>query len=149
MARRRFWRHPNEFKRMAVERFNNCQNIVALAKELGIQRRLLYKWRLGEREHLRVVLWTVVSQRSIATTAVRTNDGIDYWNGTENSPGVSSKSYSDLRTRKHAQGQFWRQHESSKLYGPHWGNARDRRHCACRAASVDFGLTSSNQSCTF
>jgi transposase-like protein len=68
MARRRFWRHPNEFKRMAVERFNNCQSIVALAKELGIQRRLLYKWRLGEREHLRLVLWTVVSQRSIATT---------------------------------------------------------------------------------
>jgi transposase-like protein len=25
--------------------FNNCENIVALAKELGIQRRLLYKWR--------------------------------------------------------------------------------------------------------
>ena len=45
MATRRVWRHPNEFKRMAVERFNNCENIVALAKELGIQRRLLYKWR--------------------------------------------------------------------------------------------------------
>jgi transposase-like protein len=30
---------------MAVERFNSCENIVALAKELGIQRRLLYKWR--------------------------------------------------------------------------------------------------------
>ena len=45
MARRRFCRHPNEFKRMAVERFNNCQNIAALAKELGTQRRLLYTWR--------------------------------------------------------------------------------------------------------
>jgi hypothetical protein len=31
---------------MAVDRFNNCENIVALAKKLGI-RRLLYKWRLG------------------------------------------------------------------------------------------------------
>src|ERR1700693_539613 len=98
------------------------------------------------REHLRVLLWPVVSQRSIATTAVRTNDGIEYWNGIENSPGVSSKSYSGLLTRNHAQGQFWRQRESSKLYGPHWGNARDRCHCACRVVSVDFGLTSPNQS---
>ncbi len=45
MATRRVWRHPNEFKRMAVERFNSCENIVALSKELGIERRLLYKWR--------------------------------------------------------------------------------------------------------
>jgi transposase-like protein len=45
MAMRRVWRHSNEFKRLAVERFNNCENIVALAKELGIHRRLLYKWR--------------------------------------------------------------------------------------------------------
>lgn len=45
MARKRVWRHPNEFRRMAVERFNSCGNIVALAKELGIQRRLLCKWR--------------------------------------------------------------------------------------------------------
>jgi transposase-like protein len=45
MATRRVWRHPTEFKRMSVERFNSCENIGALAKELGIQRRLLYKWR--------------------------------------------------------------------------------------------------------
>ncbi len=45
MTRKRVGRHPNEFRRMAVERFNSCENIVALAKELGIQRRLLYKWR--------------------------------------------------------------------------------------------------------
>ena len=45
MAKKRVWRHPNDFRRMAVERFNSCENIVALAKELGIQRRLLYKWR--------------------------------------------------------------------------------------------------------
>jgi len=75
---------------MAVERFNNCQNIAALAKELGIQRRLLYKWRRGVREHFRVVLWTLVSQRSTATTTIRTNDEINYWNSIENSPGVSS-----------------------------------------------------------
>ena len=30
---------------MAIERFNSCENIVALANELGIQRTLLYKWR--------------------------------------------------------------------------------------------------------
>ena len=35
MATRRVWRHPNGFKWMAIERFNNCENIVALAKELG------------------------------------------------------------------------------------------------------------------
>ena len=30
---------------MAVERLQSCDNIVALAEELGIHRRLLYKWR--------------------------------------------------------------------------------------------------------
>ena len=35
MATRRVWRHSNGFKWMAIERFNNCENIVALAKELG------------------------------------------------------------------------------------------------------------------
>jgi transposase-like protein len=30
---------------MAVERLKNCENIVALAQELGVHRRLLYKWR--------------------------------------------------------------------------------------------------------
>jgi len=30
---------------MAVERLKNCNNIVALARELGVHRRLLYKWR--------------------------------------------------------------------------------------------------------
>jgi len=45
MAQKRVWRHSNDFRRTAVERFNSCENIVALAKELGIQRRLLYKWR--------------------------------------------------------------------------------------------------------
>lgn len=43
MATRRVWRLPDEFMRMAVERFNNCANIVALENELSIQRRLLYK----------------------------------------------------------------------------------------------------------
>jgi transposase-like protein len=30
---------------MAVDRLNHCENIVELAKELGISRRLLYGWR--------------------------------------------------------------------------------------------------------
>jgi transposase-like protein len=30
---------------MAAERLKTCDNIVALSKELGVHRRLLYKWR--------------------------------------------------------------------------------------------------------
>ena len=30
---------------MAVERLKSCENVVALAEELGVHRRLLYKWR--------------------------------------------------------------------------------------------------------
>jgi transposase-like protein len=30
---------------MAVEKLKNCDNIVALSEELGVHRRLLYKWR--------------------------------------------------------------------------------------------------------
>ena len=36
---------PKAFRKMAVERLLSCGNIVALSKELGIHRRLLYKWR--------------------------------------------------------------------------------------------------------
>ena len=38
-------RYPKEFRRMAVERLKSCANIVALSRELGVHRRLLYKWR--------------------------------------------------------------------------------------------------------
>src|SRR6202140_857842 len=38
-------RHPLEFRRMAVERMKRCENIVALSEELGVSRRLLYRWR--------------------------------------------------------------------------------------------------------
>lgn len=41
----RVGRYPKEFRRMAVEKLKNCDNIVALSKELGVHRRLLYKWR--------------------------------------------------------------------------------------------------------
>ncbi len=36
---------PKAFRQMAVDRLNHCENIVELAKELGISRRLLYGWR--------------------------------------------------------------------------------------------------------
>lgn len=38
-------RYPNAFRKMAVERLKSCNNIVALSKQLGVHRRLLYKWR--------------------------------------------------------------------------------------------------------
>ena len=45
MAKKRVGRYPKEFRRVAVERLKSCDNIVALARELGVHRRLLYKWR--------------------------------------------------------------------------------------------------------
>jgi len=38
-------RHTLEFKRQAVERMKACDNIGALARELKIQRKLLYSWK--------------------------------------------------------------------------------------------------------
>src|ERR1700745_4009673 len=46
MAKKPKWRrHTVEFKRQAVERMKTCQNIHELARELKIQRKLLYTWR--------------------------------------------------------------------------------------------------------
>jgi transposase-like protein len=45
MPRGRKSRHPIEFRRMAVERMKHCENIAALSEELGVHRRMLYKWR--------------------------------------------------------------------------------------------------------
>ncbi len=45
MERRRGERYSTEFKKQAVERMNGCGNIVKLAREIGITRRLLYVWR--------------------------------------------------------------------------------------------------------
>jgi hypothetical protein len=47
MAKKRVWRHSNDFRRMAVERFDACENIVALAKELGIQLLVDLPWLNG------------------------------------------------------------------------------------------------------
>lgn len=38
-------RYPKPFCQMAVDRLKSCENIGALAEELGVHRRLLYKWR--------------------------------------------------------------------------------------------------------
>jgi transposase len=38
-------RWPQEFKLRAVARMNEAANITALAKELGVERKLLYIWR--------------------------------------------------------------------------------------------------------
>ena len=45
MAKKRVGKFPKVYRQMAVERLNHCENIVELAKELGISRRLLYTWR--------------------------------------------------------------------------------------------------------
>ena len=45
MAKRRVGKYQKEFRRMAVERLKTCDNIVELSQELGVHRRLLYKWR--------------------------------------------------------------------------------------------------------
>jgi len=45
LAKKRVGKFPKAFRQIAVDRLNHCENIVALAKELGISRRLLYTWR--------------------------------------------------------------------------------------------------------
>jgi transposase-like protein len=44
VAKKRLRRHTAEFRAEAVERLKGSDNIVALSKELGVHRRLLYKW---------------------------------------------------------------------------------------------------------
>jgi len=38
-------RYTKEFREFAVERLRGCENIVALARELHVSRRQLYRWR--------------------------------------------------------------------------------------------------------
>src|ERR1700689_4920509 len=46
MAKMAKWRrHSVEFKRQAVERMKTCENIGALARELDLERKLLYTWK--------------------------------------------------------------------------------------------------------
>ena len=45
MAKKRAGRYTDEFKQMCVARMKQCKNIGALAKELEVHRRMLYRWR--------------------------------------------------------------------------------------------------------
>jgi len=46
MANKRKWRrHSVEFKRQVVERMKTCENVGALARELELERKLLYTWK--------------------------------------------------------------------------------------------------------
>lgn len=38
-------RYTEEFKRHAIERFEVCDNVSALADELGVERAMLYRWQ--------------------------------------------------------------------------------------------------------
>jgi len=42
---RKYAKYTEEFRRQAVERMEVCQSIRGLARELGINHRLLYEWR--------------------------------------------------------------------------------------------------------
>ena len=40
-----YQKYTPEFRKMALERMAECNNILDLAKELGVHSRLLYRWR--------------------------------------------------------------------------------------------------------
>ena len=42
---RKYAKYTEEFRRQAVERMKECNNLNGLARELGIDKRLLYDWR--------------------------------------------------------------------------------------------------------
>jgi transposase-like protein len=45
VERKKGQQYSNEFRRQAVEEMRGCDNIVRLARELGICRRVPYNWR--------------------------------------------------------------------------------------------------------
>ena len=45
MGTRRVGKYPEAFRRMALERLQNCANVCALARELGVDRTVLYHWQ--------------------------------------------------------------------------------------------------------
>ena len=54
MGKKGVGKHAREFREIAVGRMRNCDNIAALAQELGVHRSVLYQWRdqLGARPEL-------------------------------------------------------------------------------------------------
>ena len=45
MGNKKVGRYPDEFRRQVVERMKQSNNLSALAKELGVDRKLMYLWR--------------------------------------------------------------------------------------------------------
>ena len=45
MTKRRVNKYPKPFREMAMERMRTCTNVSELAKELGVDRTVLYHWR--------------------------------------------------------------------------------------------------------
>ena len=45
MGKRRVNKYPQAFRKMALERMRSCENVSALAQELGVDRTVLYHWR--------------------------------------------------------------------------------------------------------
>ena len=45
MGNKRVGKYPEAFRRMAVERMRDCANVSALARELEIDRTVLYHWQ--------------------------------------------------------------------------------------------------------
>jgi len=50
-TKKRVNKYPCAFKLMAMERMKKCENVSELAKELGIDRTVLYHWR----NHLKMI----------------------------------------------------------------------------------------------
>ena len=50
-TKKRVNKYPRAFKLMAMERMKKCENVSELAKELGIDRTVLYHWR----NHLKMI----------------------------------------------------------------------------------------------
>lgn len=70
MGVRKWRRHTAEFKRQVVERMKTCENIEALARELQLERKLLYMWKYqveGRPEPQRANLEQTAEERKIAT----------------------------------------------------------------------------------
>ncbi|MGH9438146.1 MAG: transposase [Terriglobia bacterium] len=42
---RKWWKYSPEFKQRAVQRMQRGEGVAAVARELGIRRKLLYEWR--------------------------------------------------------------------------------------------------------
>ena len=47
MSQQKWKKYSPEFRQQALERMKTCTSVAALARELGIRRKWLYKWREG------------------------------------------------------------------------------------------------------